>query len=103
MLELGAAVKSAEAWEVEAKLVYDEFAWFLYDELWAVSTIARPDLSPVERRGEIDLLIDPLLDTTLPDDDRGALALNVFGAVLAARVIPLLDGLDPEPLATPAG
>ena len=43
LLEVGAAVKTAEAWEVEAGLAYDDFAWLLYDELWAVSTDARPD------------------------------------------------------------
>ena len=43
MLEIGSAVKSAEAWEVEAGLVYDGLAWFLYDELWDVSATARPD------------------------------------------------------------
>ena len=34
VLEIGAAVKSAQAWEVEAGLIYDDLAWFLYDELW---------------------------------------------------------------------
>lgn len=32
MLEIGSALKSAEAWEVEAGLIYDDLAWFLYDE-----------------------------------------------------------------------
>ena len=36
-LEIGAAVKSAQAWEIEARLIYDEFAWFLYEELWDVA------------------------------------------------------------------
>jgi hypothetical protein len=91
MLEIGAALKSAEAWEVEARLLYDELAWFLYDELWDVSAAARPDLSPAERRDQIDLLIDPLLDPEMPDADRAALAVNVFRAVLAARLLPVLD------------
>ena len=46
MLEIGAALKSAQAWEVEAGLIYDDLAWFLYDELWDVSATARPELSP---------------------------------------------------------
>ena len=91
MLEVGSAVKSAEAWEVEAGLLYDDVAWFLYDELWNVSATARPELSPAERRDQIDLLIDPLLDTAVPDGDRAAIVVNVFRAVLAARLIPLLD------------
>ena len=88
VLEVGAAVKSAQAWEVEAGLVYDDLAWFLYDELWDVSATARPDLSPDERRGQVALVIDPLLDATVPDDDRAALVVNVFRAVLAARLVP---------------
>src|SRR4051794_1384177 len=56
MLEIGASIKSAQAWEVEAGLIYDDFAWFLYDELWDVSATARPELTPSERRGEIELL-----------------------------------------------
>ena len=92
MLEVGAAVKTAQAWEVEAGLVHDDLAWFLYDELWDVSATARPDLTPDARRDEIDRVLDPLLDASLPDDDRATLAVHVFRAVLAARVVPVLDG-----------
>ena len=90
MLEVGSALKSAQAWEVEASLLYDDLAWFLYDELWDVSATTRPDLSPDERRDQIDLLLDPLLDPDVPDGDRAAVVVNVFRAVLAARLIPLL-------------
>ena len=89
VLEVGAALKSAQAWEVEAGLVYDDLAWFLYDELWDIAASARPDLSPDERRGQVALVIDPLLDATVPDDDRAALVVNVFRTVLAARLVPL--------------
>jgi hypothetical protein len=92
LLEVGAAVKTAEAWEVEAGLAYDDLAWFLYDELWDVSSEARPDLSPADRREEIDGLIDPLLAADVPDADKAALVVSLFRAVLAARVVPLLDG-----------
>jgi hypothetical protein len=84
-------VKSAQAWEVEAGLLYDDLAWFLYDELWDISATAASRLSPSERREQIDLLLDPLLDTTVPDGDRAAMAIDVFRAVLAARMVPLLD------------
>ena len=89
MLEIGSAVKSAQAWEVEAGLIYDDLAWFLYDELWDVSASARPDLSASERRDQIDLLIDPLLDASVPDSDRATLVVNLFRAVLAARLVPV--------------
>ncbi len=91
MLEIGAAVKSAQAWEVEAGLIYDDLAWFLYDELWEISATAASDLSPSERRDRIDLLLDPLLDAAVADGDRAAIAVDVFRAVLAARLVPLLD------------
>ena len=92
MLEIGSALKSAQAWEVEAGLIYDELAWFLYDELWDVSATARPELSVSERRGQIDLLLDPLLDSAVSDGERAGLVVNVFRAVLAARLGPLFDG-----------
>jgi hypothetical protein len=89
MLEIGAAVKTAQAWEVEARLIYDEFAWFLYDELWDVSLTARPKLSRAARRDQIDQVLDMLLDPAVGDDDRAALVVNLFQAVLAARLLPL--------------
>jgi hypothetical protein len=93
-LEIGSAMKSAQAWEVEAGLLYDDLAWFLYDELWDASAIARPELSLSERRDQIDLVLDPLLDAAVPDSDRAALVVNVFRAVLAARLMPLFDEVE---------
>lgn len=97
VLEVGAALQSAQAWEIEARLIYDEFAWFLYEELWDVSAASRPDLAPHERRERIDELLDPLLDPSLPDDGRATLLVDVFRSVLAARVLPLLDGGPSRP------
>jgi hypothetical protein len=91
VLEIGAAMRSAQAWEIEARLIYDEIAWFLYDELWNVSATAQPGLTPTERRDQIDMVVGPLLDPQVPDTDRATLVVNVFGAVLAARMIPLLE------------
>jgi hypothetical protein len=90
ILEVGAALESAQAWEIEARLIYDEFAWFLDEELWVVSMAARPDLSAQERRARIDEVLDPLLDPAVSDSDRAALLVDVFRSVLAARVLPLL-------------
>jgi hypothetical protein len=94
MLEIGSALQSAQAWEVEAGLIYDDLAWFLYDELWEVSSTARPELSPSERRDQIDLVLDPLLDAAVPDGDRAAIVVNVFRAVLAARMVIVFDALS---------
>ncbi len=89
-LEIGAAVETAAAWEIEAKMIYDEFAWFLYRELWDVSATSRPDMSVDDRRSRIDSVLDPLLDPGLSDADRATLVVDVFMSVLAARVLPLL-------------
>ncbi len=91
-LEVGAALQTAQAWEIEARLIYDEFAWFLDEELWDVSAAARPDLDAGERRERIDEVLAPLLDPSLPDSDRAGLLVDVFRSLLAARVLPLLDG-----------
>jgi hypothetical protein len=89
-LEVAAALQTAAAWEIEARLIYDEFAWFLYEELWDVSVGHVPGLSAQERRAQIDAVLDPLLDTTVSDTDRAQLLADVFLNILAARVLPLL-------------
>ena len=91
VLEIGSAISSAQAWEVEAQLIYDDFAWFLYQELWDVSTAAMPELTTDDRCARIDQVLDPLLDPAVPDGDRAALVIEVFRSVLAARMLPLLD------------
>lgn len=89
-LEIGSAIEGARAWEVEAQLVYDEFAWFLYGELWELSSAERPELPGPERRAQIDELLDPLIDPAVADADRAWLVVDVFRAVLAARMVPIL-------------
>jgi hypothetical protein len=88
LLEVGSAVKTAQAWEVEARLMYDEMAWFLYEQLWAISAAAK--LTPAERQAQIDVLLNPVLDPQVPDAEKGPLAVHLFQAVLAARVQTLL-------------
>ena len=90
VLEIGAAMQSAQAWEIEAGLIHDEVAWFLYEELWDISLNVRDELTAAERRERIDQVLDPLLDADLPDEDRATLVVDVFRSVLAARVLPLL-------------
>jgi hypothetical protein len=90
LLEVGSSVRSAQAWEVEAQLLFDDFAWFLYEELSAVSTDTLPDLPREERRARIDQVVDPLLDPTIPESDRAWLLVEVFRSVLAARLAPVL-------------
>ncbi|HJP88901.1 MAG TPA: hypothetical protein VJ850_07710 [Candidatus Limnocylindrales bacterium] len=89
-LEVGASIQTAQAWEIDARLIYDEFAWFLYEELWDISVAAHPELTAEERRDRIDAVLDPILGADLPDADRASLVIDVFRSVLAARILPLL-------------
>lgn len=91
MLEVGAALRSAHAWEVEASLMYYDLAWYLYGELWDVSLATRPELSPDQRRACTDLLLKPVLDADVPDATKSALLVRLFQVVLAARIWPLLN------------
>ena len=61
-----------------------------YEELWDVSVAQRPELDDTERRVRIDELLDPLLDPNVPDGDRAWLVIDVFRAMLAVRLAPVL-------------
>lgn len=92
MLDIGSALKGAQAWEVEASLLYYDIAWYLYGELWDVSLTAQPELSPDQRRASTDLLLEPLLDPHVADAIKSAVLVRLFQVVLAARMWPLLSG-----------
>jgi hypothetical protein len=92
LLEVGSAIKNAQAWEVEASLLYHDLAWYLYGELWDVSLQARPDLSVEQRRICTDLLVQPILNGETTDPMKAALLVRLFQVVLAARLWPLLNG-----------
>ena len=96
MLEVGAAVKNAQAWEVEAALMYDDMAWYLYGELWDLSRALRPELPSPERQTLIDLLLKPVLDPEVADTAKAALLIRLFQVALAARVWPILKGTAPQ-------
>lgn len=94
MLEIGAAVKNVEAWEVESSLVYYDVAWHLYGELWDLSLAARPELPSDERVALIDRLLRPIADTEVDDAAKSALLVRLFQIVLTLRVMPLLTTTD---------
>jgi hypothetical protein len=85
-LDVGAALKNVEAWEIEAALVYYDVIWYLCGELWQVSLSGRPALKREERQAYVDQLLKPLLDKDLDDATRSALIVRLFQAILAARV-----------------
>ena len=88
MLDVGAALKNVEAWEIEAVLVYYDVTWYLCGELWEVSLSGRPNLKQEERQAYVDQLLKPLLDKDLDGAIRSALMVRLFQVVLAARVGP---------------
>ena len=90
MLDVGAALKNVEAWEIEAVLVYYDVTWYLCGELWEVSLSGRPNLKQEERQAYVDQLLKPLLDKDLDGAIRSALMVRLFQVVLAARVGPLV-------------
>jgi hypothetical protein len=94
MLEVGAAVKNVQAWEVESSLVYHDVAWYLYGELWDVSHAARPELSSDERAAMIDQLLRPITDDEVDEAVKSVLLVRLFQIALTARVVPLLTGKD---------
>jgi hypothetical protein len=95
MLEVGSALKSAQAWEVEASLLYYDMAWYLYGELWEISLATRPELSADQRRACTDLLLKPVLDPDVAGATKSALLVRLFQVVLAARLWPLLRAHRP--------
>jgi hypothetical protein len=97
LLEVGSAVKSAQAWEGEVGLMYDDMAGHLYGELWDISGAARPELPAAERRAQIDLLVEPVLDPQVADNVKAALLVKLFQAVLAARMMPVLNAQPARP------
>ncbi|MHC4398466.1 MAG: hypothetical protein ACYTG0_02165 [Planctomycetota bacterium] len=90
LLEVGAAVKSVEAWEVEASLVYYDVAWYLYGELWAVFETSLPEQSAQERKDLLDRLLKPVVDPEVEPAAKSAVLVRFFQIVLTARLWPLL-------------
>jgi hypothetical protein len=90
-LEVAAATKNVQAWEVEASLVYHDVAWYLYGELWDVSLDARPQLSARERQELLEQLLAPVIGPGVQDAARSAVLVRLFQVALAARIQPLLN------------
>ena len=91
LLEVAGAIKSVEAWEVEASLVHYDVAWYLYGELWEVSLTSRPELSEGERRALLDQLLKPVLDPDIEATAKSVVLVRFFQIALAARMWPLLE------------
>ena len=92
MLEVAAAMKNVEAWEVEASLVYYDVAWYLYGELWELSRTSRPELSLGERKALMDQLLKPAVDPGIEGPVKSAVLVRFFQIALTARIWPLLKG-----------
>jgi hypothetical protein len=90
-LEVGAATQYVRAWEIETSLVHYDVAWYLYGELWEISSAMQPRLSAKARLALLDELLRPILEPDVTGAVKSALLVTLFRAVLAARVLPLLE------------
>ena len=90
LLEVAAAAKSVEAWEVEASLMYYDVAWYLYGELWEVTMAGRPELSAPQRRALLDQLLKPVVDPDVEGAAKCVVLVRFFQIAMAARMRPLL-------------
>jgi hypothetical protein len=89
MLEVAAAGKNVQAWEVEASLMYYDVGWYLCGEMWEISEEMRAGLSIEERERYVGQLLKPILEANVSDRVKSALMVKLFQVVLAARVWPL--------------
>jgi hypothetical protein len=91
LLEIGSALQSVKAWEVETGLVHYDAAWRLYSELWDISTAMLPDLPADQRRAYLDALLGPAVSPETPANAKAALLVKLYQWVLALRLAPLLN------------
>jgi len=92
LLEIGSAIQSVRAWEVEAALVHHEAAWTLYGELWDISQTMLPDLPARQRQAHLDALLKPVMKLETPTEARFTVLVKLFQVVLAVRLAPVLAG-----------
>ncbi len=92
LLEVAAATKNVEAWEIDASLAYHGVAWFLYGELWEVTAAGRPDLSHAERQTMLDQLLKPVVDPDVEGAAKPIVLVKFFQIALAARMWPVFNG-----------
>lgn len=90
LLEIASAVKSVQAWEVEASLMYYDAAWCVYGELWDISVLRSPALDKAQRKEIIDNLLAPVINPDIGDATKSALMIALFKVILAERMQPLL-------------
>ncbi len=72
-------VKSAEASIIS---VYRSAGWFIYRELWRLSSQLQPDQDPAQRRQSLDQLLAPVHDDAVPGPFKAALLGRLFQMLL---------------------
>jgi hypothetical protein len=90
LLEIGSALQSVQAWEVDTGQVHHDAAWRLYGELWSLSTTMFPDLPANDRRAHLDRLLGPAVSPDLPGSVKSILLVKLYQWVVALRLVPLL-------------
>jgi O-methyltransferase involved in polyketide biosynthesis len=72
-------VKAAEA---EMTGAYREAGWFLYRELWRISSRLQPQQTREARRQALDQLLAPVHDTAVPGSAKAVLLARLFQLLL---------------------
>jgi hypothetical protein len=75
-----------KAWEGELAAVHRSAAWVLFDELWRWSAERNPEINATERRGLLDRLLAPTLDSKQPGLLRAALICRLFQILIVAEI-----------------
>jgi len=74
------------AWRGELASVFQEAAWYLYDELWLWASRRKPDLDAGERRLLLDQLMAPIRDDGVAVTQKTAIVCSLFLLLLVDRL-----------------
>lgn len=83
-----------KAWEAEMESTFSAAGWTLYEQIWRLSEIAKPELDGELRKRLVDQLIAPILNVDSSGMLKGVLIGRLFQLVLAWAVAPLIKPTD---------
>lgn len=89
-LMIMASRQYVKAFEEELRAVYQTASWTLFHEMWQLSTLMQPDLSPGERRLLLDQLLAPLHDQEMPGTAKALLIGRLYQLLLLVHLQPYL-------------
>jgi hypothetical protein len=90
-----ATLQYTKAWEAQMALTHDRVLWWLFEALWRLSGVLRPNLDAGARRELIDSLLAPARSGETPTTVKMALLVRLFQVLLLGSLgwmAPLLAG-----------